>query len=203
MRSQFFRLAATSLCILLLAPQCLPDVSAHVPYRTDVENTREDVLDLLFPRNVNTRQYYARFVLRFSNPDGQLDVYLYPGGAAEVVRFSLHGPRGQSVSEVASEMLRRNPGVTPRDIARMFGVTTNREPINREKLKKALTALKKLRLPAYPRTVVVVDARSIYDYWFDSGGESIHYSMFGPVSNTQYDSLLQWMISFRRLLQSN
>ena len=191
------------LCLQLLWILLLfqPLAAGQVGYRTPTESARERVLDLLFSRNVITKDYYVRLVLRFSNPDSQLVLMLYPGGSSDVVRYTLSGNAGENVSQVASAMLQRDPRVDDKKIAERFRVTEEKLQIDQVKVQRALGALKKINISPFFDTASAVDERQLYDFWFDSGGESVHYSFFGPYKGKSKDELVQWMIEFRDALK--
>jgi len=161
------------------------------------------VLDLLFPLEVTPDLYLTKLALRFGDSDTQLVILIYPaypvhpGGRAEVIRYSLAGMGKGQLSQLISRMVRENPDVRDREIAAKLKVDVSRSPVEYEALNRFLNELKAVRIPPILTSRVAVDEYSEYEYWYDGGQESIHYTITGPFEGDPQDELVQWMIRFR------
>lgn len=161
------------------------------------------VLDLVYPLDVAPRPYLMKLVLRFGDSDTQLVVLIYPvypvhpGGRAEIIRYSLAGMGDGELSQLISKMVAQNPDVTDREIAAKLKVNVTRSPIEYNALNRALKDLKAVRISPILASRVAVDEYSEYEYWYDGGQESVHYTITGPFKGDPQDQLVQWMIKFR------
>jgi hypothetical protein len=183
-------------CTLLLCALSAPAIS-----QTTDRNPSEvyaDVLNLLFPLNVEAKPYYVKFILRFHDTDTQLALIVYPGGASELVSFSLDNMKGSDLFKLISEMLVKNPAVQDEEIAAKVKVHTTRSAVDYKAVEPALNDLKSIRISPFFQTRVFVDEYSEYDYWFSSGQESVHYRICGNSSKSEaQDQLVHWMTKFR------
>jgi hypothetical protein len=155
------------------------------------------VLDLLFPLDVTSKPYFLKLVLRFGDSGTQLAVVIYPGGESELVRYELADMNSNDLSLLVSKMVAQNPNVQDREIAAKVKVKMTRSPVDHKALSRALEDLKTLRMSPFLKTRIAVDEYSQYDYWFDSGQESVHYTITGPFKGDPQDRLVQWMIKFK------
>ena len=160
------------------------------------------VLDLLFPLDVTREPYFMKLALRFGDSDTQLVVIVYPGGRSEVIRYSLEGMNDGELPQLISKMAAQNPDITDREIAAHLKVNVTRSPVEYEALDRALKSLKSVRISPILRSVVAVDECSQYEYWYDAGQESVHYTLTCPFKNDSEDQLVKWMIRFRASLPS-
>jgi hypothetical protein len=156
-----------------------------------------DVLNLLFPLNVESKPYYVKLILRFSDTDAQLALIVYPGGASELVSFSLDSMKGSDLFKLVSEMLAKNPSVKDEEIAAKVRVRTTRSALDYKAVEPALNDLKSIRISPFLNTRTAVDEYTKYEYWFYSGQESIHYRICGDCTKGTQDQLARWMTSFR------
>jgi hypothetical protein len=172
----------------------------------DRQDTRDRVLDLLFPSDMTASPYLMKITLRFSDSDTQLVILTHPvypvhsGGRAEVVTYSIAGMGNGNLSQFISDMVAHNPQVTDRDIAAKLRVETSHSPIDYEALNHFLSQLKAIRISPVLASRVAVDEYSRYDFWYDGGQESVHYTLTGPFKDSPQDQLVQWMIRFRASL---
>jgi hypothetical protein len=184
-------------CTLLLCALSTPAIS-----QTRDRNPPEvyaDVLNLLFPLNVESKPYYVKFILRFHDTDTQLVLIVYPGRTSELVSFSLDNMKGSDLFKLISEMLVKNPGVKDEEIAAKVKVHTTRTAVDYKAVEPALNDLKSIRISPFFQTRVFVDEYSEYDYWFDSGQESVHYKIcsIDSAAADPQDQLAHWMTRFR------
>jgi hypothetical protein len=154
-------------------------------------------LNLLFPLNVESKPYYVKLILRFSDTNSQLALIVYPGGASELVSFSLDNMTGSDVFNLVSEMLAKNPSVKDEEIAAKVRVHTIRSSLDYKVVEPALNDLKAIRISPFFQTRVFADEYLEYDYWFDSGQESVHYKICGISTGAPQDELAHWMTRFR------
>lgn len=161
------------------------------------------VLDLLFPLDVAPQPYLMKLVLRFGDSDTQLVVVVYPvypvqaGGRVQITRYTLAGMGDGELSQLISKMVAQNPSVTDREIVAKLKVNVTRSPIEYDTLDRALKDLKAIRISPILKSRVAVDEYSEYEYWYDGGQESVHYTITGPFKGDPQDQLVQWMIRFR------
>jgi len=156
-----------------------------------------DVLNLLFPLHVESKPYYVKLILRFSDSDTQLALIVYPGGAAELVSCTLDNIKGSDLFKLVSEMLAKNPSVKDEEIAAKVRVHTTRSALDYKVVEPVLNDLKTIRISPFLNTRIFVDEYSEYDYWFDSGQESVHYRICAPSTGAPQDKLANWMTTFR------
>ena len=70
-------------------------------------------------------------------------------------------------------------------------------PISYEALKRSLDELKAMRIPPILASRVAVDEYSEYQFWYNTGQESVHYVITSPFGNDPQDQLGKWMTRFR------
>jgi hypothetical protein len=189
-------LRAFSLCILLALT-----AGADTRDRKPVDVTA-NVIKLLFPFDVASRPFYVRLALRFGDSNTQLVALIYPGGECELIHYRLTNIDGTEVNgdellRLVSAMVSQNPRVRELEIATKFRVEINRSNVEYKNLDRALTNLKAIKVSPFLGTRIAVDEYSQYDFWFDSGQESVHYTITGPFKDAPQDQLVQWMIKFR------
>lgn len=182
-------------CALLLCA-----LSAPATPQTRERNPSEvysDVLNLLFPLNVESKPYYVKFILRFHDTDTQLALIVYPGGASELVSVSLDNMKGNDLFKLVSEMLAKNSSLRDEEIAAKVKVQTTRTAVEYKAVEPALNDLKSIRISPFFQTRIFVDEYSEYDYWFDSGQEAVHYRICANSTGDPQDQLAHWMARFR------
>jgi hypothetical protein len=135
-------------------------------------------------------------------PAAQLVALIYPGGACELVRHQVAGidgkdMNGEELLRLVSKAVTENPHVGEREIVAKLKVKNTRLPLECGALDRAIDGLKTLRISPFLETRVAVDAYSQYDYWFNSGQESVHYTITGPFQTGSQDQLVAWMTKFR------
>jgi hypothetical protein len=181
-----------ALLICVLSEPAAPQTTNRNPSEVD-----SDVLNLLFPLNVESKPYFVKFILRFHDTDTQLALIVYPGGASELVSFSLDNMNSGDLFKLVSEMLAKNPSVRDEEIAAKVGVQTTRTVVEYKAVEPALNDLKSIRISPFFKTRIFVDDYSQYDYWFDSGQESVHYRICADSTGDPQDQLAHWMARFR------
>jgi hypothetical protein len=172
---------------------------AQVSDNERTEALKNRVLDQLFPVASGSLPgpYYARLILRFSSPDTELVLVIYAGWKSELVGYTLDGLPDQTLSQYIREQRRTHPQIQEEEIARSIRVKTTRSFVDSQKVKQAVEELRRIRVSPFLETRIAVDEYSDYDYWFESGGESVHYRVHGIFQQTPADDLVHWMIGFR------
>lgn len=188
----FRRSVMCALCLCVLSTTAIAQTRGRNPL-----DVKGHVLDQLFPLDVTSKPYHVKLVLRFGDSDTQLIVLDYPGGESELVKQTLKSVSGEGLSQLISKLIAANPNLEDREIAAKIKVTTTRQPIEYKALSHALDELKAIRISPFLRTRVVCDEVSNYDFWFDTGEESVHYALYGPFRGDPQDLIVQWMIKFR------
>lgn len=170
---------------------------SHAQSRNPLD-LHDRVLDLLFPSNVESKPYIVKLVLRFDDDASQLAIVVYPGGDSEVVRSTLDGMNASELSQLISTKLTEHPNVQAVEIAAAVKVRTTRYPVQYKTLEPTLNALKAIKISPFLNTRIGFDEVILYDFWFDSGQESVHYKIFGHSTlGDPQDNLAQWMVRFR------
>jgi hypothetical protein len=157
----------------------------------------EKVLDLVFPTDGETKPYYVKLVLRFGDTYSQFVVVFHPGGESEVIRYSLEKMGEGELSQLISKMVAANPGVSEKEIADKLKVKVHRSHLDEKSLDRELHRLEEIQISPILETRVAVDEYSEFEYWFDAGQESVHYTIVGPFKDSPQDKLVQWMLKFR------
>lgn len=177
-------------CIVFTTP---PTVQAGTR-RLDM---KARVLNLLFPLDVTPGSYFLKMVLRFDDPDTQLVIVTYSGGRSEMIRYSLAGLGNVDLSQFISKMVAENPDVKEQAIAEKLKVDIRRSPIKQEALNRLLNELRAIRISPILASRIAVDDYSEYEFWCDTGQESVHYAITGPFGTAHQDKLGQWMMRVR------
>lgn len=181
----------------LFAPTHL-HAQAHNP-----SDFQDRVLDVLFPLDVESKPYFVKLVLRFHDDASQLALVVYPGGDSEVVRSTLDGMNASKFFQFISATLTEHPNAQPVEIAAAVKVRTTRSPVGYKTLEPMLNDLKAIKISPFLNTRIGVDEVTWYDFWFDSGEESVHYRIFGgPTLRDPQDNLARWMTRFRATCES-
>lgn len=166
-------------------------------------NIKDRILDILFALDAPTAPFLTKTTLRFSDTGTQLVVLTYPvypqhpGGRAEIIKYSITGMGTENLSEFIAKMVAQNPNVTDREIAAKLKVDVSSSPIGYEVLNRSLNKLKTIRISPILASRVAVDEYSEYEFWYDGGQESVHYTVTGPFHDAPQDELVEWMIKFR------
>jgi hypothetical protein len=101
------------------------------------------------------------------------------------------------------QLISKNPNANEAELATKVKVHTTRSPLEYKALEPALDELKAIRISPFLATRVGVDEVTWYDFWFDSGQESVHYRILDDSgSGDPQDKLAQWMTRFRTRCQS-
>ena len=164
-------------------------------------STEARVLDLVFPLDVGPKPYFTRLAMRYGDSDTQIVVAVFPGGSAEMVRYSLAGMGRSEFSQLVSRMVAKNPDVKDQEIAAKVKVQVTRSPVEFKALDHALGELKAMRISPFLATRVASDESTEYEYWFDTWQESVHYVITGPFDGSTQDQLVQWLIRHRANLE--
>jgi hypothetical protein len=161
------------------------------------------VLDLVFPLDFASEPYFEKLILRFGDSDTQLVVLVYfnyparPGGNSEIIRYSIAGMDDGELSQLISKMVVEKPDVKPEEIAAKLKVTVTRSSIDSKALDRALRDLRAVRISPILGTGICVDQCPEFDFWYDDGQDSVHYTISGDGGESPQEKLVQWMIRFR------
>ncbi|HZH49855.1 MAG TPA: hypothetical protein VFD86_08800, partial [Nitrospira sp.] len=120
-----------------------------------------------------------------------------PGGQAEIISYTITGMGSDNLSQFISKMAAQNPSVTDQEIAAKLKVEVKRSPISYEALKRSLDELKATRISPMLASRVAVDEHSEYQFWYNTGQESVHYVITSPFGDDPQDQLGKWMMKFR------
>jgi hypothetical protein len=184
------------LCVLIVPAKSRAQGSNHRDFQ-------DRVLDLLFRSDIESKPYYIKMVLRFYDDTSQIALVVYPGGDSELVRSTLDGMNASKLFQFIATIHAEHPNAQPVEVAAAVKVRTTRSPVQYRTLEPALNALKTIRVSPFLNTRVGVDEVSLYDFWFDSGQESVHYRILGdPILHDQQDNLARWMAGFRATCKS-
>ncbi len=192
------RLTSALLVFFLLVVSAVGQSGGGAP-----ADMRERVLDLVFRSDAVTSPFLSKMTLRYGDSDSQLVVVTYPvypvhpGGQAEAISYTITGMGNDSLSQFISKTAAQNPNVTDQEIAAKLKVEVKRSPIRHEVLSRFLDDLKAIRISPVLASRVAMDDVSEYEYWYDTGSESVHYKVVGPFKGDPQDKLVQWMIRFR------
>lgn len=192
------RLTSAVLVFFLLVVSAAGQSGGGVP-----ADMKERVLDFVFRSDAVTSPFLSKMTLRFGDTNTQIVVLTYrsypvhPGGQAEAISYTITGMGNDSLSQFISKTVAQNPNVTEQEIAAKLKVEVKRSPIRREVLSRFLDDLKAIRISPVLKSRVAMDDVSEYEYWYDTGSESVHYKVVGPFKDDPQDKLVQWMIRFR------
>ncbi|HKD79571.1 MAG TPA: hypothetical protein VKH81_07745 [Candidatus Angelobacter sp.] len=166
-------------------------------------DVKHRVLDLLFRPDAVTSPFLSKLTLRFGDSDSQLVVLIYPvypvhpGGQVEVISYTIIGMGNDDLSQFIARMTAQNPDVTEQEIAAKLKVDIKRSSMRYEGLSRDLDDLKAIRISPVLASRVALDKYFDYEFWYNSGQESVHYLVTGPFKGDPQDKLVQWMIKFR------
>jgi hypothetical protein len=164
------------------------------------------VLDLVFPLDVAPKLYLLKVIMRFGDSDTQLVVVVNPDKEkywvrrCEITSYALEGMGKGQLDQLIFRMIAENPNVKEQEIAAKLQVKISRYSIAPEVLYRELDELKTVRISPVLADRVAVDEYSEFEYWYDGGQESVHYTLTGPFKGDPQDQLVQWMIRFRASL---
>lgn len=168
--------------------------------------SRDRVLDLLLHSDIVTSPYFMKITLRYSDPEAQLVILTYPSypvrpeGRAEVISYEITGMGTNDLSQFVYDMASKDPNVTNREIAAKLKVKISRSPIEYKELGHFLEQLKAIRISPSLMNRVSLDEYSMYEFWYNTGQEQVHYKLNGPFRDAPQDQLVQWMIRLRASL---
>lgn len=186
------------------APLCVPLTSANLgALDSNPVDVDEHVINLLFSTNVESKPYSVKIILRFHDDPSQIALVVYPGSESELIRSSLDNMNATDLSQFISKSLAENPQVNEAEIAAKVKVHTTRLPVHYKTVEPMLNELKAIRISPFLATRVGVDEVTWYDFWFNSGQESVQYRIFADstLSDPQ-DKLARWMTQFRAMCQN-
>jgi hypothetical protein len=160
-------------------------------------NMKSQVLNALFPLQVEPKPYLSKMILRFGDSSTQITVVVYPGGKAEIIRHALT-VAGAELERIVSSAVAKDSGVKAEEIAANLRVTVLRSAVGyKEIVAPAVAELKSIRLSPILGSHVSVDHFSEYEFWYDTWQESVHYTLNGPFAGQPQDELVKWMLNFR------
>ena len=164
----------------------------------DPLDAHDRVLDLLFPLKVESKPYFVKLILRFHSDASQLALVVYPGGESELVRSTLDSMNARDLFQLVSKTLIENPHANEEEIAAKVKVRTTRFPTQYKTMEPMLNDLKAIRISPFLNTRIGVDEVTWYDFWFDTGQESVHYKiLYNSTLGDAQDNLARWMTRFR------
>jgi len=165
--------------------------------------SKDRVLDLLFRSDSDKSLWVSKMTLRYGDSNSQLVVLTYPvypvhpGGQAEIISYTIAGLGSDSLSQFISRMADKKPSVTNEEIAAKLKAVVKRSPIGYQVLRRYLEELKAIRISPMLASRVALDEYSEYEFWYNTGQESVHYKVTGPFKGDSQDKLVQWMIRLR------
>jgi len=192
------RLASVLLASFLIAPSTVAQSSGDV-----LGDMKSRIYDILFRSDADTSFFFTKMTLRFDDSDSQLVVLIYPaypvhpGGQAEVISYTITGMGNDNLSQFISKAVAQNPNVTAEEIAAKLRVKVKRSPIKYEVLSRSFDDLRAIEISPLLVSRVAVDEYSQYEFWYNTGQESVHYKLVGLFKNEPQDRLIKWMIRFR------
>lgn len=192
------RLASVLLASFLIAPSTVAQSSGDVP-----EDMKSRIYDILFRSDADTSFFFSKMTMRFDDSDSQLVALIYPaypvhpGGQAEVISYTIIGMGNDNLSHFITKAVARNPNVTAEEIAAALRVEVKRSPVKSEILSRSFDDLRSIRVSPLLVSRVAVDEYSQYEFWYNTGQESVHYKLVGLFKKEPQDKLVQWMIRFR------
>lgn len=158
------------------------------------------VLNLIFPLDDVPLPYLWKITLRFSDPESQIVAVVHAGGKSEVVRYTLADMSDKGFSQLILQALAENSKATAEEIAAKLKVDVDRRSVRPEAFSRALRELNRIRISPQPDGICLGQCR-LFDYWDDSGLDSVHYAIVGgDVRGSPQYQLVQWMIKFRENL---
>lgn len=163
----------------------------------------DSVLDMLCPVESSGEPYFTRMTLRFGDSATQLVVLTYPpsranpSGRTELIRCSVGGMEGGNFSQLIRKIQAKNPGATDQEIADKVKVEVTYASLDRKTLDDSMNDLKALRISPVLQGRIALDEYSVYQFWYDTGQEYVHYLIAGPFHDGAQDGLVQWMIKFQ------
>jgi hypothetical protein len=153
---------------------------------------RNRIFDLVAPV-AESRPFFSRLVLRFSDSAYQCVLTVYTQGKSELITYKLDRA---NFSQLTRELLMSE--MSDQEIKRHVAVTTHRRELEMKQALGAIEELRQLKIPAYPQERIAVDDYSTFEYWLETPGELVHFRINGPFQGkTPRDRLVQWMIRFR------
>jgi hypothetical protein len=114
-----------------------------------------------------------------------------------MISYTIAGLGSDSLSQFMSKMADKKPSVTNEEIAAKLKAVVKRSPIGYQVLRRYLEELKAIRISPMLASRVALDEYSEYEFWYNTGQESVHYKVTGPFKGDSQDKLVQWMIRLR------
>jgi hypothetical protein len=180
-------------------------VSSAYDQRPAVAITTEDVADLLFPRMRISYDslYLARLMLRFSEPDMQIVII----ASATEVDISEYKTKGNvRIAELIRRSTQENASVTAAHIASNIRIKTRHVATTRQQVKTWFEELQNIKGSPKLDGYTCLHGCPQFDLWFDTGQDSVHYSMvYTPVIPPQRSTqqlLAEWMLSLRSQIEA-
>lgn len=159
---------------------------------------KAQVLDALFPRDVDANSYFIKLGMRFGDSCTQVTVVVYPLRKAEMARTRLAGVACDDLAQFIEKEVANNPAVRAQELASRLKVDVTRTPVDYDTtLAPGLNQLKAIRISPVLASRISVDDYSEYEFWYDAWQESVHYTLVTPFENEPQDELGRWMMRFR------
>jgi hypothetical protein len=189
--------------LMLLGPNLAPAVAAHVYV------DRQEVADRIFPSlsvipvALGGERYETRIILRFTDPDSEIVIKTHAKGRKTVDLYSL--APGLSIEGETGRVQRQNPNATAQQVAVTIHVRKTSLAVSSNQVDRWLQALGSLSPPLTLELWVKFDSLSRFDFWADSNGDFVHYSMSnyaaGGRTATTHENpltpLARWMLQVR------
>lgn len=160
-------------------------------------DTEARLLDRLLPLESEPAPFFLRMAMRFSDSASQLVIVVRPGGASELLEYTVEGMGDNQLLSFIARQVAENPAISDQDIAAKLHVTVRRSAVDYGAISPWLKKLQSVRTSPALTHRVGTDAVSQYEFWYDTWQEAVHYSLIGPFNGGTQDSLTKWMIDFR------
>ena len=173
------------------------DIAAAQPGSRRLD-MKAQVLDAIFPLEVGPDAYFSKMVLRFGDSNTQLMVVVIPGAKSEITHYRLVGLSGNDLERLIAKMVAGNPQIKPQEIAAKLKVDVSRTRIDYDAaLAPSIAELKSIRISPVLAGRVSVDQFSEYEFYYDTGQESVRYTILSPFQSEPQDDLGKWMLKLR------
>jgi hypothetical protein len=101
------------------------------------------------------------------------------------------------LDQLIYRMVADKPDVTEHEIAAQVKVKVTSASVDPETLQPSLDELRAVRISPILTTRIVLDNYADYEFWFDTGQESVHYQITSAWGKDPEDQLARWMEKFR------
>lgn len=158
------------------------------------------VLGHLFPVNVESRPYFSKLSMVFTDSATALTVVTYPGGRSELLELTVTGMADGKLPKYLRKVFSATPEIPPERVAEQLHTTVRKAVLNNARLGLWLKQLEMIRVSPAITVRIGVDEIYQYEFWFDTAQESVHYTLIGPPEapgRSVQDPLTKWMIDFR------